>query len=59
MVYGSAFKNKITKIKKGTRKNYKLYAKWKINTYNIVFDGNGATSGSMKSIQFLQIQYKL
>ena len=46
----SAFKNKITKIKKGTRKNYKLYAKWKINTYNIVFDGNGATSGSMKSI---------
>lgn len=35
---------------KGTRKNYKLYAKWKINTYNIVFDGNGATSGSMKSI---------
>ena len=46
----SAFKNKITKIKKGTRKNYKLYAKWKINTYNIVFDGNGATSGLMKSI---------
>ena len=46
----SAFKNKITKVKKGTRKNYKLYAKWKINTYNIVFDGNGATSGSMKSI---------
>lgn len=46
----SDYKNKITKIKKGTRKNYKLYAKWKINTYNIAFDGNGAASGSMKTI---------
>ncbi len=43
-------KTRSRRSKKGTRKNYKLYAKWKINTYNIVFDGNGATSGSMKSI---------
>lgn len=46
----SAYKNRITKITKGTRKNYKLYAKWKINTYDIVFDGNGATAGTMRSI---------
>lgn len=43
----AAFTNKITKIKKGARKNYKLYAKWKLNTYNIAFDGNGATGGVM------------
>lgn len=42
-----SFKNKITKIKKGTKKNFKLYAKWQANQYRIVFDGNGAQSGSM------------
>lgn len=44
------FKNKITQIKKGTQKNYKLYAKWQINKYEIQFDGNGAKSGKMESI---------
>lgn len=44
------FKYKITQIKKGTRKNYKLYAKWQINKYEIQFDGNGAQSGKMQSI---------
>lgn len=41
------FKNKITKIKKGTQKNYKLYAKWKLNRYEIQFDGNGAKKGQL------------
>ena len=58
----SAFKNKITKIKKGTRKNYKLYAKWKINTYNIVFDGNGSckynTSYKLSANTFQRNGYK-
>lgn len=46
----ASFKNKITQIKKGTRKNYKLYAKWKVNTYTVQFDGNGATGGTMTSL---------
>ncbi len=41
------FKNKIAKIKKGTKKNYKLYAKWKANTYTVRYDGNGASTGKM------------
>lgn len=41
------FKHKITQIKKGARKNYKLYAKWQANQYTLQFDGNGATGGSM------------
>lgn len=44
------FKNKITQIKKGARKNYKLYAKWQVNSYTVQFDGNGATGGSMDSL---------
>lgn len=44
------FKHKITQIKKGTRKNYKLYAKWKVNTYTVKFDGNGATGGATASL---------
>lgn len=46
-----SFKNKITKIKKGSKKNYTLYAKWKPNQYRIVFDGNGAQSGSMTPME--------
>lgn len=45
------FKHKITRIKKGTRKNYKLYAKWKVNSYEIQFDGNGADSGNMETLK--------
>ncbi len=44
------FQNKITKIKKGSKKNYKLYAKWEANHYTIVFDGNGAQQGTMKKL---------
>ena len=29
-----------------------LYAQWKANTYNVVFDGNGSTSGSMTKQAF-------
>lgn len=45
------FRNKITQIKKGTKKNYKLYAKWQANTYALQFDGNGATGGSMSPLK--------
>jgi len=44
------FQNKITKIKKGARKNYKLYAKWQANQYTLQFDGNGATGGAMTAL---------
>lgn len=47
----SNFKNKITQVKKGTRKNYKLYAKWSLNKYNIQFKGNGSTSGKMTAME--------
>lgn len=45
------FQNKITRIKKGARKNYKLYAKWQANSYSLQFDGNGATAGSMSPLK--------
>lgn len=51
----SGFKNKITEVKKGSTKNLKLYAKWKVGTYTIVFDGNKATRGTtaeMTSLRF-------
>jgi uncharacterized repeat protein (TIGR02543 family) len=40
---------KVTSIKKGSSGNKKFYAKWSLNTYTIVFDGNGSTGGSMSS----------
>jgi uncharacterized repeat protein (TIGR02543 family) len=43
------FRNKVTSIKKGSTGSKTLYAKWKVNTYQIVFDGNGNTAGSMSS----------
>lgn len=42
------FKKKITKVAKGTQKDLKLYAKWQANQYKVTYDGNGATSGSIK-----------
>ncbi len=38
-----------------------LYAQWKANTYNVKFNGNGATSGSMKKLTKCSYgkQYKL
>ena len=55
----SAFKNKITKIK---REPVKLQTVCKMEDqyfYNIVFDGNGANQWFDEIDQFLQIQYKL
>jgi uncharacterized repeat protein (TIGR02543 family) len=43
------FKNKITKLAKGSTGNKTLYAKWTANKYTIKFNGNGSTKGSMKS----------
>ena len=55
----SAFKNKITKIKKGTRKNYKLYAKWKINTYDIsLSDGVPKRMAAILFMEMVQ-QYQI
>lgn len=41
------FKKKITQIKKGSHAKVDVYAKWKVNTYNIKFNGNGAKKGKM------------
>lgn len=50
----SNFSNKIAKIKKGTRKNFKLYAKWSVNKYTVQFNGNGATGGAMNALTSCQ-----
>lgn len=44
----SKYKTKVTKVNKGSYGNKKLYAKWQENKYNIIYNGNGATSGSTK-----------
>lgn len=44
------FKNKVTKIKKGSTGDVTLYAKWSANKYTIKFNGNGSTSGKMKNM---------
>lgn len=44
------YTKKVTQIKKGSKGNKKFYAKWAVNKYTIKFNGNGATSGSMKSL---------
>ena len=41
------FENNITKIQIGSNGNKKLYAKWQACENKLVFDGNGATGGSM------------
>lgn len=46
----TAYKNKIAKIQKGTKKNYKLHAKWAVNKYTVQFDGNGADAGTMEDL---------
>lgn len=46
----SKFKKKFTSIKKGSHAAVTVYAKWQVNKYNITFDKNGATSGSMKKL---------
>ncbi len=45
----SKLKKKVTQIKKGSKGNVTLYAKWNANTYTIKFDKNGANKGKMSS----------
>jgi uncharacterized repeat protein (TIGR02543 family) len=44
-----ADKASVKNLTKTNGKTVTLYAQWTANTYKIKFDGNGATSGSMKS----------
>ena len=45
----SKFKTKVTKITKGSTGNLTLYAKWEDFKYNVAYDGNGATSGTVNA----------
>lgn len=47
----SKFKKSIKKVVKGSTGNKTLYAKWTAITYNIKFNGNGSTSGSMSQMK--------
>ncbi|SFB84057.1 InlB B-repeat-containing protein [Butyrivibrio sp. YAB3001] len=47
----SEFTNSISGINKGSTGNKTVYAKWTANKYTVVFDGNGATSGSMADMK--------
>lgn len=48
------FKNKITKIKKGSRGDVTVYAKWTPNKYTIAFNKNGGkgSMSTMKNIKY-------
>ena len=46
----SGLTKKVTTIAKGSTGNKTLYAKWTVNKYNIAFNGNKSTSGSMKTL---------
>ena len=43
----SGFTKQVTQIKKGSKGNKTLYAKWIVNRYTIRYNGNGSTSGTM------------
>lgn len=45
------FTKKVTQIRKGTRGDKVLYAKWTANRYTIVFKGNGAAKGKMSAMK--------
>ena len=45
------YKTKVSSIAKGSSGNKKLYAKWTVNKYNIAFNGNKSTSGSVTSLK--------
>ena len=45
----SKFKNKVTSVKKGSTGDKTFYAKWAGISYKVKFNGNGSTSGSMKT----------
>jgi uncharacterized repeat protein (TIGR02543 family) len=48
---GKTYKNKasVKNLTSTDGKTVKLYAQWTANTYTVKFNGNGATSGSMKN----------
>ncbi len=48
--YDSDFTRKATMIKAGATGDKTFYAKWAVNKYKIKFDGNNATSGTMKDM---------
>lgn len=41
------YTNKISGIPKGSSGKITLYAKWRVHSYRVVYNGNGATSGTM------------
>ena len=47
----ATLKTKVTQIKKGSTGNKTFYAKWVANKYNIKFNGNGSTSGSIATVK--------
>ena len=49
---GTDYKQKVTKVKKGSYGNLDLYAKWVPYTCTVSFDGNGSTKGSMADMTF-------
>ena len=53
----SAFKTKVTTIKKGTTGNRTFYAKWTQNKYSIAFNANGGT-GTMSKISSVSYSTK-
>ena len=57
----SKYKHKVKSIKKGSTGDIKLYAKWEVYTYSIIFDKNGADKGSMSKMSGLKYtsSYKL
>lgn len=48
--YDSDFTRRATMIKAGSTGDRTFYAKWEANKYKVAFDGNGATSGTMKNM---------
>ena len=47
----SSYTKPVTTIKKGSTGKKEFYAKWTLNKYNIAFDGNKSTSGSVASLK--------
>ena len=43
------FNTSVSTIEQGSIGNITLYARWSANTYQVTFDGNGATSGTMSN----------
>lgn len=48
--YDAEFTRRATMIKANTTGDKTFYAKWEANKYKVSFDGNGATSGTMKDM---------